>query len=82
MIYSENMHQYGPSLRHTRPHLRGASSEPKTVRGRTTVTPGLSMGTSIMLCCWWVLAVWSVLPMNMHNLQRGSFAPVRFTHVG
>mmetsp|Transcript_56812 Transcript_56812/g.133784 ORF Transcript_56812/g.133784 Transcript_56812/m.133784 type:complete len:263 (+) Transcript_56812:292-1080(+) len=53
----------------------GASSNPKTVRSRTITTPGASIGTRTMLCCLWVGADVSVLPIKMATLQRGSLAP-------
>jgi hypothetical protein len=41
-----------------------------------TVTPGASMGTSTMLCCWCAGAPGSLLPMKMQMRQRGSHAPL------
>lgn len=41
-----------------------------------TLTPGLSIGTSSMLCCKWRLADVSVLPIKMQSLHLGSKAPV------
>ena len=42
---------------------------------RLTVTPGASIGTRIIDCCWCGGASGSVLPMKMAILQRGSPAP-------
>src|SRR6266478_952647 len=42
---------------------------------RSILTPGESMGTSTMDCCWCFLALGSVLPMKIAILQRGSPAP-------
>lgn len=61
--------------------IRGASSNPSTVRGRSIFTPGASIGTRIMLCCRCFAADGSVLPMKMHSWQRGSHAPGKqFSH--
>ncbi len=53
----------------------GASSYPKTGSMRLMVTPGVSIGTRIIDCCWWRAAAGSVLPMKIAILQRGSPAP-------
>ncbi len=39
------------------------------------VMPGVSAGTSTMLCCEWRAASGSVFPMVMKTAQRGSAAP-------
>ena len=60
-------------------HLLNAHPEPimaKTGRPRTTSTPGVSSGTSTMLCWRCVSASGSVLPMTMATLQRSRPAPV------
>ena len=43
----------------------GASSQPNTVSGRSTVTPGVLAGTTIMDCCSWRPASGLVLPMTI-----------------
>jgi hypothetical protein len=44
---------------------------------RFTVTPGVSIGTRIIDCCWCRLGLsGSVLPMKIAILQRGSVALV------
>ena len=40
-----------------------------------TVTPGVSIGTRTIDCCWCFAAAGSVLPMKIAILQRGSMAP-------
>ena len=54
----------------------GASSNPNTGSGRTTSTPGLSIGTSTM-DCWrcGAAAPGLLLPMKIATAQRGSQAP-------
>mmetsp|Transcript_17396 Transcript_17396/g.51893 ORF Transcript_17396/g.51893 Transcript_17396/m.51893 type:complete len:220 (+) Transcript_17396:240-899(+) len=54
----------------------GASSCSKTVSGRWSTMPGVSMGTSSMDCCAWALAPGSVLPMRIMTLQCSEPAPV------
>ena len=45
-------------------------------RAAATFTPGVSIGTRIIDCCWWRSGLsGSVLPMKMRILQRGSPAP-------
>eukprot|EP00955_Chlamydomonas_euryale_P114752 366301-Chlamydomonas_euryale.AAC.27 len=61
---------------HTSAWPCGASSCPNTSIGRTTRTPGASIGTSTMLCCLCAGAEVSVLPMKMATRQRGSHAPL------
>ncbi len=43
----------------------GASSKPNTFSGRSTLTPGVSAGTSTIDCCACLGADGSVLPMKM-----------------
>ena len=42
---------------------------------RTTVTPGVSMGTSTCDCCRWGAASGSVLPITIEIAQCGCMAP-------
>ena len=53
----------------------GASSLPKTVMGRSTSMPGVSMGTRICECCRWRGAVLLVFTITIRMRQRGSPAP-------
>src|SRR5947199_9248358 len=47
-----------------------------TVRFRLTVKPGVSLGTSTILCCLYLSALLgSVLPMTIKILQRSRAAP-------
>ena len=52
------------------------SCRPITGRSRTTVTPGVSIGTSTIDCCRYGGASGSVLPIVISSLQRGSSAPL------
>eukprot|EP01137_Pigoraptor_chileana_P010535 Opistho-2@60338 len=53
----------------------GASSNPMTVIGRLTVTPGASMGTRTIECCRCLGACGSERPRTIASLHRGSIAP-------
>mmetsp|Transcript_37686 Transcript_37686/g.56228 ORF Transcript_37686/g.56228 Transcript_37686/m.56228 type:complete len:202 (+) Transcript_37686:96-701(+) len=52
-----------------------SSASPKTVRARKILTPGASLGTRIMDCCWWRGPEKLVLPMRMKTLHSGLIAP-------
>jgi len=63
---SRRVFRLGHRYRHVAHHLRS----------RTMVTPGVSFGTSTMLCCRCRSgASGAVLPMTMKNLQRSRIAP-------
>lgn len=42
---------------------------------RTSWTPGVSLGTMTIDCCWCLVAEVSLLPMTRWTLLRGSPAP-------
>ena len=42
---------------------------------RTTLTPGVSIGTSTIDCCLWGAADGSVLPITIRIRQWGCIAP-------